>query len=61
MHYKYHGIYNLFLYVPEIHKNELREDFEKALKEFIKYFKVLPFINTVINVKITLLKTLTFW
>ena len=43
MYYKYHGIYDLFLYVPEIHKNELREDFEKALKEFIKYFKVFIF------------------
>ncbi len=39
MHYKYHGIYDHFLYVPEIYKNELREDFEKALKEFIKYLK----------------------
>lgn len=39
IHYKYCGIYDRFLYVPEIYKNELREDFEKALKEFIKYFK----------------------
>ena len=40
MHYKYHGIYDSFLYVPEIYKNELREEFENALEDFAKHLKI---------------------
>ena len=39
MHCKYHGMYDSFLYVPEIYKNELRKDFGSALEDFAEHLK----------------------
>lgn len=35
MHIKYHGIYDSLLYMPEIYKNELKEEFDSAFKDFL--------------------------
>ena len=36
IHHKYCGIYDSFLFVPEIYKNELKEEFDSAVKAFLE-------------------------
>lgn len=38
MHIKYHDMYDSLLYMPEIYKNELKEEFDSALKDFLKEY-----------------------
>lgn len=38
MHIKYHGMYDSLLYMPEIYKNELKEEFDSAVKDFLETY-----------------------
>ena len=39
MHHKYRGIYDSFLFIPEIYKNELKEEYDSAVKDFFDFFE----------------------
>ena len=36
MHHKYHGLYDSKLYMQEIYKNELKDNFDSAVKDFLE-------------------------
>lgn len=39
MHIKYHGMYDSLLYMPEIYKTELKEEFNSVFKDFLEEYK----------------------